>query len=211
MPRTELRTRSTNIKAFIVLFRDQKWRNYRKGYVIVFWKRKRPCFNNLWTGLRRRRNYWNSDCPYTFLKAKQYNNYYETLKMTKLPKFWLSIYIFESQTEQQLLGDFKDDEITDIRTVHKHFWKPNRTTTTTRLWRWRNYRNLDQPYTFLKAKQNNNYYFFIFTLWMYLNTLNLLSNTTSNYGQLSCPFFSYQKWGNYHRGKCGSFEDGRWN
>ena len=28
---TELWTRPTNIKAFLVLFRDQKWRNYRSG------------------------------------------------------------------------------------------------------------------------------------------------------------------------------------
>ena len=58
---------------------------------------------------------------------------------------------------------------------------PNRTSTTMILWRWQNYRNLDHifesqteqqllrgfedddrnsdsPYTFLKAKQNNNYY-----------------------------------------------------
>ena len=39
-------------------------------------------------------------------------------------------YIFESQTEQQLLWDFNDDE---------------------------NYRDPDCPFTFLKAKQNNYY------------------------------------------------------
>ena len=46
-------------------------------------------------------------------------------------KFGPTIHIFESQTEQQLLNNFEDDEITKIRTVHTHFWKPNRTTTTT--------------------------------------------------------------------------------
>ena len=54
----------------------------------------------------------------------------------KSPKFGLSILIFESQTEQQLLRDFDDDEITEIRTVH----------------------------TFLKAKQNNNYYETLMTM-----------------------------------------------
>ena len=107
--------------------------------------------------LRRLWNYWNLYRSYPFLKAKQ-NNYHAASKMTKLPKFRLSIHIFESQTEQQLLRDFEDDEITEIRTVHTHFWKPNRTTTTTRLWRRQNYRNSNCPYTFLKAKQNNNYY-----------------------------------------------------
>ena len=58
---------------------------------------------------------------HTFLKAKQNNNYYKTLKMIKLPKFGLSIHILESQTEQQLLRDFDDDEITEIRTIHSHF------------------------------------------------------------------------------------------
>ena len=42
------------------------------------------------------------------------------LKM-KLPKFGQIILIFESQTEQQLLRDFEDDKITEIRTVHTHF------------------------------------------------------------------------------------------
>ena len=39
----------------------------------------------------------------------------------KLPGFGLSIHIFESQTEQQLLRDFDDYEITEIWTVHSHF------------------------------------------------------------------------------------------
>ena len=34
------------------------------------------------------------------MKAKQINNYYETFKAMKLPKFGLSILIFESQTEE---------------------------------------------------------------------------------------------------------------
>ena len=53
------------------------------------------------------------------------NNNYKTLKMTKLLKFGLSIHISESQIDQQLLRDFEDDKITEIRTVHTHFWKPN--------------------------------------------------------------------------------------
>ena len=110
-----------------------------------------------------------------------------TTTTTRLWRRWnyrnLDLHIFESQTEQ-LLWDFEGDEITEIRTVHAHFWKPNRTTSM-RLWRWRNYRNLDLhifesqreqllrdfevwrrrnyrnldcPYTFLKAKRNNNCY-----------------------------------------------------
>ena len=73
-------------------------------------------------------NYRNLDQPYTFLKAKQNNNYYVASKTTKLPKFGPTIHIFESQTEQQLLrwrptihifksqtellNDFEDDELT---------------------------------------------------------------------------------------------------
>ena len=73
----------------------------------LIWKRSnfftwtKPNRTTTTTRLWWRWNYRNSDCPY----------------------------IFESQTEQQLLRDFGDDEITEIRTVH----------------------------TFLKAKQNNNF------------------------------------------------------
>ena len=53
-------------------------------------------------------------------KSQQNNNYHKTAKTMKLVKFVLSISIFESQTEQ-LLRDFKEDEITELRTVHTHF------------------------------------------------------------------------------------------
>ena len=39
----------------------------------------------------------------------------------KLPNFGLFIPIFESQAEQQLLQDFEDDKISEIRTDHTHF------------------------------------------------------------------------------------------
>ena len=41
--------------------------------------------------------------------------------MMKLLKFGQIISIFETQTEQQLLYDFKDGEITKIRTDHTPF------------------------------------------------------------------------------------------
>ena len=101
------------------------------------------------------------------------NNYYETFKTIKLPKFGLSIY----------------------------FWKPNRTTTTTRLWwRW-NYRNSDRPISFSKAKQKRP--FRLVSFISYLNTrsvyclkiyLNQVNSKTSflRIGvktSFSCPFF----------------------
>ena len=78
-----------------------------------FWKRNRTANTRLW----RLQNYWNWDWPMT-------------------------IPIFESKTEQ-LVHDFKDDEITKIWTDHTHIWNRNTATTTTRLRRWWNYQNLD--------------------------------------------------------------------
>ena len=50
-----------------------------------------------------------------FLRPKK-----PTLKTTKLPRFGPIIHIFESQTKQ-LLRDYEDDEIKDIRVDHIHF------------------------------------------------------------------------------------------
>ena len=57
---------------------------------------------------------------------------------------------------------------------------PNRTTTTSRLWTQRNYGVWQSSILGL--------FFFVFALWIYSNTLHLISNTTSNCGQFSCPF-----------------------
>ena len=102
----------------------------------------------------------------------------------KLAKFGLTIPIFESQTKQLLCG-FEDEEITKIRRDHTYFWKPNRTTTTTRLQRRWNYWNSGWPYPFLKAKQNNNYYT--------TSKMTKLPNSDRSY-----PFLKAKQNNNYH-------------
>ena len=124
-------------KQLLCGFEDDEIPEIRTDHT-YFWKPNRTTTT---TQLQRRWNYRNSGWPYPFLKAKQNNNNYSTSKTTKLPKFGQIIPIFESQTEQQLLYDFKDDEITEIWTDHTHFWKPSRTATTTPFQRRRNYLN----------------------------------------------------------------------